>query len=66
MEWIMEGVALIFVGVLVSLVTYVDPSNAVSKLVYSVAIIALISMAVVALLPDLNLSFCLSKCVRLY
>jgi len=33
MEWIIEGVALIFIGVLVALVTYVDRSSAVSQTV---------------------------------
>jgi hypothetical protein len=34
MEWIIEGISLIFIGVLVALVTYVDRSNLVSLVVY--------------------------------
>ncbi len=34
MEWIVEGVALIFLGALVCLVTYVDQSSTVSRAVY--------------------------------
>ena len=34
MEWIIEGVALIFIGVLAGLVTYLDIDNPVSSAVY--------------------------------
>ncbi len=34
MEWINEGVTLMFIGVLVALVTYVDRTNAVSRIIY--------------------------------
>jgi hypothetical protein len=34
MEWVTEGVALIFIGVLVSLVTYIDQSSPVTSAVY--------------------------------
>jgi hypothetical protein len=34
MEWIIESVALIFIGVLVALVTYVDRTSMVSQTVY--------------------------------
>jgi hypothetical protein len=34
MEWITEGVALIFIGVLVAIVTYIDRTSSVSRAVY--------------------------------
>lgn len=34
MEWIVEGVSLIFIGMLVAMATLIDPTNAVSKMVY--------------------------------
>ena len=33
MEWILEGVSLIFIGVVVAVVTLIDPMNIVSKAV---------------------------------
>ncbi len=34
MEWIIEGITLIFVGILVALVTYIDRGSVVSQAVY--------------------------------
>lgn len=41
MEWIIEGVALIFIGVVIAGVTYIDYTSAVSELVYTIAFIFL-------------------------
>ncbi|MGB9005460.1 MAG: hypothetical protein WCB96_07045 [Candidatus Aminicenantales bacterium] len=49
MEWIVEGVALIFIGVLVSVVTLIDPSSAVSRAVYLTSSGGLVVLAVVSL-----------------
>jgi hypothetical protein len=49
MEWIIEGVALIFIGVLVASVTFMDPTAAVSKVVFKLAAIELIVLAIVSL-----------------
>ena len=34
MEWITEGIALIFIGVLIALVTFIDRSSSVASAVY--------------------------------
>jgi len=49
MEWIVEGVALIFIGVLVGLVTFFDPTNVGSWAVYILSAIALLVLAIVSL-----------------
>lgn len=42
MEWIVEGVSLIFVGALVAVVTFIDPKAAVCRAVYIVSTIGLL------------------------
>lgn len=50
MEWIVEGVSLIFIGALVGIVTTIDPVSVVSKAVYAVSAVGLIVLAIVSLL----------------
>ena len=57
MEWITEGLALIFIGVLVATVTVIDPSNVVSTAVYLISVIMLLVMAVVSLFTGFKISF---------
>jgi hypothetical protein len=57
MEWITEGVALIFVGILVSAVTYIDYRNAVSVAVYLISSAALLVLALVSLFTGFRVSF---------
>ena len=57
MEWIIEGAALIFVGVLVTVVTIVDPSSQVSEYVYILSIIMLVSLAVISLFTGFKVNF---------
>ena len=57
MEWIVEGVALIFIGVLVAVVTYVDSLSAVSSAVYAVTVLALLALSVVAFLTGFKVAF---------
>lgn len=46
MEWLVEGVALLFVGLLVSLVTiFASPVNVVSVIVYRLSALLLVVMA---------------------
>jgi hypothetical protein len=49
MEWIVEGISLIFIGVLVAVVTAIDPVSVVSKAVYIVSAGGLVVLAVVSL-----------------
>lgn len=57
MEWIIEGVALIFIGVLVALVTYVDRSSMVSQTVYWASFSALNALSLVSLFTGFRNSF---------
>ena len=57
MEWIIEGVALIFIGVLVGAVTVVDATNTVSTVVYSISICGLLVLALVSLFTGFRISF---------
>ena len=57
MEWIVEGVSLIFIGVLVAVVTAVDPSAAVSTAVYLVTAVGLLVLALVALFTGFKVRF---------
>ena len=57
MEWIVEGVALILIGVLVVVVSLVDPVSPVSKAVYFLCSIGLLTLAVVSLLTGFRVKF---------
>ena len=57
MEWITEGFALIFIGVLVATVTVIDPSNVVSTAVYFICVIMLMAMALLSLFTGFKISF---------
>jgi hypothetical protein len=57
MEWITEGVALMFIGVLVGAVTFVDPNSEVSAVVYAVSACGLLALALVSLFTGFRISF---------
>ncbi len=57
MEWIAEGVMLIFIGVLVALVTFVDRSSMVSQVVYWASFGALNVLSLVSLFTGFRNSF---------
>jgi hypothetical protein len=57
MEWIVEGVALIFIGILVTVVTWLDPESVVSTGVYVVAALQLLTLAVVSLFTGFRVDF---------
>jgi hypothetical protein len=57
MEWITEGVALIFIGVLVGAVAMVDPTHKVSKVVYGMAVGGLFTLALVSLFTGFRVRF---------
>ena len=57
MEWIIEGVALIFIGALVATVTFIDPSGAVSRAVYGLAAAVLLALALVSLFTGFRIKF---------
>jgi hypothetical protein len=57
MEWINEGLVLIFIGILVATATVIDPSNIVSTAVYVISVIMLLVMAVISLFSGFKVSF---------
>lgn len=57
MEWIIEGVALIFIGVLVATVTYADYSSSISRLVYWLSFVALNSLSAVSVFTGFKVGF---------
>jgi hypothetical protein len=57
MEWIVEGVSLIFIGALVASITLIDPMGAVSKAVFLLSAIELLALAVVSLFTGFKVNF---------
>ena len=57
MEWIIEGVSLIFIGLLVSTVTFIDPLSAASKAVYVLSIMGLVALAIVSVFTGYKVNF---------
>lgn len=57
MEWIIEGVALIFIGVLAAVVTYIDHGSKVSGAVYWISFAVLNVLSVVSLFTGFKNSF---------
>jgi hypothetical protein len=57
MEWITEGVALIFIGLLVATVTIVDPSSVVSLTAYILSAYVLVVLAIVSLFTGFRINF---------
>lgn len=57
MEWIVEGVFLVFIGVIIAAVTVVDAELAVSKIVYWLVFIVLNALTVVSLFTGFRIRF---------
>ncbi len=57
MEWIVEGISLIFIGLLVAAVTFIDPLSAVSKAVYALSIMGLVALAIVSVFTGFKINF---------
>jgi hypothetical protein len=57
MEWVIEGVSLIFIGVLVASVTYIDHTIVVSKTVYWISFIMLNSLSLISIFTGFRISF---------
>lgn len=57
MEWIVEAVALIFIGVLVATVTAVDATSPVTRSVYWLVVIGLNALSVVSLFTGFKVNF---------
>jgi hypothetical protein len=57
MEWIIEGVSLIFIGILIAAVTLLDSTAPVSILVYFLSADVLVVLAVVSLFTGFKVSY---------
>jgi hypothetical protein len=57
MEWVTEGIALIFIGVLVLAVTLADPMSTASAVTYVAASAALVALASLSLLTGFKVNF---------
>jgi hypothetical protein len=57
MEWVIEGVSLIFIGAIVALVTFVDYASPVSKSIYWAVFAMLNALSVISLLTGFKISF---------
>jgi len=57
MEWIVEGVSLIFIGTIVGVVTYIGPLGELSRAVYTVVVAGLLALALVSLFTGFKVRF---------
>ena len=57
MEWIIEGVALIFIGAIVGMVTALEPKNVISTVVYLSSSACLLILAAVSIFTGFNINF---------
>jgi len=57
MEWIIEGASLIFIGAIISFVTYMDYTSAISRAVYWICFIMLNTLSVISLLTGFRINF---------
>ncbi len=57
MEWIVEGIALIFIGSINAIVTAIDHSSPISLVVYLSSVVVLIVLALVSFLTGFKISF---------
>ena len=64
MEWIIEGVSLIFIAVIVAAVTSIDHASAISRTVYWISFVMLNTLSVISLLTGFKVSLLPLKSVR--
>ncbi len=57
MEWIIEGVSLIFIGILVASLAYADYSNTISRVVYWLSFVVLNTLSVVSIFTGFKVNF---------
>jgi hypothetical protein len=57
MEWIVEGISLIFIGVLVAVVTIIDPLSVLSRAVFILSAIGLVTLAIVSVFTGFKVKF---------
>src|SRR5210317_1916018 len=57
MEWIIEGVTLIFIGIIVLGVTQLGPTNTVAVFIYTSSALVLLVLALISLLTGHRINF---------
>jgi hypothetical protein len=57
MEWINEGATLIFIGIVVGAVTYVDYYNAISNLIYTISFFFLNILSVISFMTGFKINY---------
>ena len=57
MEWIIEGVALIFIGGINAIVTTVDHTSSISLVIYLSSVVVLLVLAIVSFFTGFKISF---------
>ncbi len=57
MEWIVEGACLIFISAVVSMATFADYTNPISKLVYWISFLMLNVLSVISLFTGFKVKF---------
>ena len=57
MEWLIEGITLIFIGSLVVIITFIDPKTVISTVTYFTTAIFLLIMAIISLFTGFKVNF---------
>ena len=57
MEWIIEGVTLIFTGLLIGVLTILNPDNKTSSLLFILIVVFLILLAIISFLTGFRVKF---------
>ena len=57
MEWVMEGAALIFIGTILLMITYIDSASTVSKFIYAISFIFLNIFSIISLMTGFKINF---------
>lgn len=57
MEWIIEGVSLIFVGAIVAAATYIDSGSAISTTIYWISFVMLNTLSLISLFTGFRVGF---------
>jgi len=57
MEWVVEGISLIFIGLLVAAVTWIDRTGTVSRAIYWISFAELNTLSIVSLFTGFKVGF---------
>ena len=62
MEWIIEGIALIFIGSIVAIVTAIDHTSSIALVIYLSSVVVLIVLAIVSFFSEPGVWLCFGCC----